>query len=572
MIRFRIQGLPSAVLLIVLSIAQTANFAAAQGAGATQLQRPSERELPSLPAPSATPAPAPLKTPLVLPPVPTRPGRPAGPTIVVTAYQFSGHTAFTDEELQTIAAPYRDTPITTEQLDELRRAVTDAYVQRGYINSGAVIPDQRLADQTVRIVIVEGVLTSIEVRGTTHLDDTFISERLKLASGPPLNVSGLQDRLQLLVGTTHIERVNADLQPGARPGEARLIVDIEEAPPASFQFILDNKVSPSVGGEQGRLLGEFRNFVGNGDRLNVEAAIADGLLNVSANYTYPLTPDDLEVRVFGEYSKSSVVLPPFNAIDVESKAESIGIELRKPFFRTSRQRLMLGASFERRRSQTFLLGRPFPFAVGVENDGESNVAVVRLTQDWLQQETDQVLAVRSTFSIGLNAFGATKNSTDIDGDFLAWLGQAQFAKRIQSTGGQIIARGSLQLANDPLMSLEQFAIGGASSLRGYRENQRIADNGYSAGIEYRHPVFKDEFERTAWRVAAFADYGDTWNRDRDAPDSRSLASIGLGVHWDPDPKYHAELYWGIPLRTVRNSGVDLQDSGFHFALSAALFQ
>ena len=554
----------SAAGLVLLA---AAGLAAAQvPPGALEQRRPSDRP----PPPQLAPAPP---APLTLPPIPPAPGDAlsSGLEIRVSRFEFSGNTVIATETLEALAAPYRERPIGNEQLDELRRKVTAAYVERGYINSGAVIPDQRIGEGVVRVHVVEGTLDEIEVRGSEHLDPRYVEARLRLAAGPPLNVAELQDRLQVLVASPHLERVNADLRPGDRPGQARLSVEVEERRPYDFAVVLDNRASASVGGEQGRAVGTLRNLLGRGDTLSTELALAEGLTDVSFAYALPLDARDTTLGLFVQVSDADVVEEPFDAIGVESEAATYGLSVSRPFLQTSRRRLSLSLAFERRMSQTFLLGRPFPFSLGVEPDGESHVTAVRFAQDWLSQDLFQVLAVRSTFTAGLDALGATEDPSGVDGKFLAWLGQVQWVRRLEATGGQLLVRGDLQLANDPLLSLEQFAIGGARSVRGYRETQRIADNGYSASIEYRHPVRSDDLGRTRLQLAAFFDIGDTWNSERDTPDSRYLSSIGLGVLWDPHPKVHAELYWGVPLRDVGNPANDLQDSGIHFALTLLPF-
>ncbi len=49
------------------------------------------------------------------------------------------------------------------------------------------------------------------------------------------------------------------------------------------------------------------------------------------------------------------------------------------------------------------------------------------------------------------------------------------------------ARLGAQLANQPLISAEQFAIGGVDSVRGYLESSELGDNGVSGTIELRTP-------------------------------------------------------------------------------------
>ena len=100
-----------------------------------------------------------------------------------------------------------------------------------------------------------------------------------------------------------------------------------------------------------------------------------------------------------------------------------------------------------------------------------------------------MIALRSTESIGLDLLGATENSGDVpDGQFFAWLGQAQFARRLFGSDWQLNLRGDVQLTADPLLPIERIAIGGIDTVRGYRENELVVDNGWIASAELRIPL------------------------------------------------------------------------------------
>src|SRR6202011_4525075 len=127
-----------------------------------------------------------------------------------------------------------------------------------------------------------------------------------------------------------------------------------------------------------------------------------------------------------------------------------------PIYRTPEQIFTLGASFERRQQQTFLLGMPFGFTPGTEN-GKSVVTPLRLSQDWLDRDAEHAFAARSTFSFGLQTLGATVASPPTfgtpTGKYFFWLGQAQYVRRIFADW-EILVRSDLQLANRPLFQME----------------------------------------------------------------------------------------------------------------------
>ncbi|MCK5363792.1 MAG: ShlB/FhaC/HecB family hemolysin secretion/activation protein, partial [Gammaproteobacteria bacterium] len=227
-------------------------------------QKPSDRLI----EPELDVKPLPEKPQLRLPaivPTPTRPDQLApGILVFVKEFVFSGNTVFTDAELGEITAPYVGREITSEELEEVRHQLTLLYVNQGYVNSGAVVPDQDVEDGKVRIDIVEGALGTINVQGTKTLDPDFIRERLELGAGPPLNVKQLGERLQIVVQEPQVARINADLQPGDKPGEANLVANLEESRPYALNFVIDNHLVPSLGDVRGLMQGRIYNMTGWG--------------------------------------------------------------------------------------------------------------------------------------------------------------------------------------------------------------------------------------------------------------------------------------------------------------------
>jgi hemolysin activation/secretion protein len=137
----------------------------------------------------------------------------------------------------------------------------------------------------------------------------------------------------------------------------------------------------------------------------------------------------------------------------------------------------------------------------------------------------------------------------------------------------LIFRANVQLTNDPLFVMEKYSVGGAISVRGYRENTLVRDNGYDISLEYRHPLMKDASGRSILALAPFFDAGGASNTAQpDGPNPDLISSAGIGVRWDPTPKVNAQIYWGYAFQDVIVDGSSIQDDGIHFLLSANLLQ
>ncbi len=558
--------------LAFLAALLTAASAQAQMTGGREGPFPGG-ERPALPE-YQTPAP---EEDLVLPPLPEAAPEAAAPDITsaphvqVKQYRFVGNAVFSDETLAEVAAPYAGRNVTFEELQELRHKLTLYYIDRGYINSGAVIPDQKVVEGVIAFVIVEGTLSDISIEGNKRLRTPYIRNRLALGAGPPLNINDLQEKFQLLHQNPLIRRINAELGPGVRRGEATLKAGVEEARAWELGLQFANNRSPSVGGERLELFAAHNNLLGWGDALGARYGLTEGLDDVSAYYAVPLNAYDTTLKVQYDRSDAVVVEAPFDEIDIESESETWGVTLSHPILKTPGAEFTLALAGERRSSKTWLLGDPYSFSEGVE-DGESDVTVVRFSQYWLTRGRNRVFAVRSVFTLGLDAMGATINDSGVDGRFFAWLGQIQWARRLPFVkNAQVIFRTDLQFSDSPLLPLEKFSVGGASSVRGYRENQIVRDNAAVSSAELRIPVFRLPLPKISRnpedgmvQLAPFIDWGWAENKNRTTPDPKTVSSIGLGLRWDPSPNIHAHVYWGYPFEDIDNPEDDLQDEGVHF--------
>jgi hemolysin activation/secretion protein len=497
---------------------------------------------------------------------------------------LSGNTAFSDQQLSTITAPYEHRIITSEDLHSLRFKLTRYYIDQGYINSGAVMPNQQIKDGILHINIIEGQLVAINVSGNDWLRSSYIKRRIERDQGPPLNFNYLQQRLQLLQQDPLIERINAKIQPGLKPAESVLNMRIKEARPYQMGLQVANDRSPSIGGFSGNIWLVHRNLTGFGDALTFGYGRTEGLNDYSGSYSLPLNAYDTRLKLYYQNSNSDVIENPFASVNIRSRSETIGAALSQPIFQTPEQTLSLALNFEYRRSKTFLDGNAFSFSDGVpfegKHAGESTVSVVRFSQDLLNRSLNQVIAARSVFSVGIDAFDATLNkSAAADGQFFTWLGQFQWVRRLPLWNSQLVFRGDVQLASRPLLPLEKFSVGGQHSVRGYRENQLVRDNGLATSLEWRIPVFRipipglsKSADDGMVQLAVFGDFGWSKNDHKPSPNPRTISSAGLGIRWNPSPKLHSELYWGKAFRNInQQSEHDLQDSGIHFLVSYQVF-
>ena len=560
----------SLILLSCISITPLAVFAqSTPPSGVTippDLPGKVEETIPQpLPSPTVPPTPAAPTIPIIPSPQLENPPEttfPSSKSFFVKEIQVKGYSVLEDEIIK-LKRGYENKYVTFEDLLELRSQITRLYFDKGYISSGAFIPNnQNLISGVVQIQIVEGELEGITISGLKRLQTGYVRSRIERFAGKPLNQKRLEEALQLLQRDPLIGRVNAELTAGSTPGNNILQVKITESPAFHAGVVFGNNQSPSVGSQQASVFVAHDNLLGFGDKLSAEYAVTEGLNLYDFNYSVPINALDGTVNVRYSNSGSRIIESDFRELNIRSETETLSFSIRQPLVRKPNNEFALGLAFDLRQSQTFILNDiPYSFVEGPE-DGESKVTVIRFSQDWLQRDATTVLAARSQFSLGIGALDATVNDSGTDGRFFTWLGQFQWVQRL-SPRILMLAKVNTQLTGDSLLSPEKITIGGVDTVRGYRQNQLVGDNGVIGGVEVRIPLASNVENL---QLVPFFDIGTVWNNRGSNPDQQTLASLGLGLQWQPYRGFVLRADYGIPLIGTGDSGSSLQDNGFNFSV------
>jgi hypothetical protein len=291
---------------------------------APELLPPPEELLQSPPPTPITPEPVPGKVP---------------ESITVDRFEFEGNTAFSDEELAKVTERFTKRPISFAELFQARSAVTQLYIEQGYITSGALIPPQTLEGGVVKIQVVEGGLEAINVSGTRRLNPNYVRSRIAVATSKPLNQKRLLEALQLLQLNPLIQNLSAELAAGTQPGLSLLEVRVTEAKTFNTQLVLDNNRSPSIGTFQRQVQLTEANLLGLGDGLSVGYNNTEGSNGVDIGYTLPINPRNGTLSFNYGITSSDVIEPPFDRIDIEANSRYYELTLRQPLLQTPHTRI-----------------------------------------------------------------------------------------------------------------------------------------------------------------------------------------------------------------------------------------
>lgn len=502
-----------------------------------------------------------------------------GPTVadaadegLVTARRavFAGNTVIASSALEAIAAPYLARPTSPDELDELRDKLTRLYTDQGYVNSG-VVWDGNVADGVLTFKVVEGRLSAITLNGLDRLDPRYVTRRLQHPDDGPLNMEVLRERFQLLLSDPLFQRMNARLVPGTQPGEATLDIAVTRARAYQFTAFANNYRPPSIGANAVGVSGTFRNLTSLGDVLDLTLQASpqsSAGARASASWQVPLGFGGTRLSLALDHGRASIVEEPNAVLDISSVLSSRDLGISHPVWESLSQKFTLGLNYLKRENRNLIAGEPFS-TTPKEPEGATRETLWRFWQDYSYRTPTQVIALRSTFTTGRNNLQDVQGLPEADSPsktFRLWMGQVQWVRQVLDNGAQFVVRATVQRSAKRLLALDGLSVGGVNTVRGFRENQLVRDQGEYLNLEFDYPLLRDPSTGLSWNLVPFIDYGRAHNRGqaRATLSSAGLASKliwrGLQLDLALARRIHADVGLNAESNTLQDRGAHLQVS------------
>lgn len=518
-----------------------------------------ERRLP--PAAPSRPAPPPS---LDVPTAPAVPPPETPETFVIAAIVIEGATVF---EPATFVPLYRDLlarSIERRDLAALAEAITAHYYDAGYTLSRAYIPPQDIQAGVVTVRIAEGHIERVVVDGEHETSAAVQAFAAPITAERPLRRATLERQL-LLIGDLLGARVeDARLRPlDAAAGRYELVVDLRHRTYDVYTS-LDNRGTRSNG--------PFQLWTSVG--VN---GLADSSWRAQgAFFTAPNSPQEL---LYGQVGLSRFVgsAGTVARVTLSASDNTAGPPDKSSEVETASRRLLAGVTHPlvRRREQSLWASLNFDALHSREErfkqlSFEDELRVVRpslyyyFADDW-RGET----GINLEGSFGLTALGASpsgpeRSRRDADTSFRklrldAWRSQGLFGP--WSLYGQAAA----QMSDHPLLSAEEFSLGGARFGRGYDPAIIAGDRGAAGALELR---FTQRLEGPIreYQLYGFYDVGRISNGSVDNDERHRLASTGFGGRVTMQPAIRLNLELAKPLNIVE--GREDRDWRTFFSLTA----
>ncbi|MBX3665042.1 MAG: ShlB/FhaC/HecB family hemolysin secretion/activation protein [Burkholderiales bacterium] len=448
---------------------------------------------------------------------------------VLAALRIDGASVYGTAELLPLYEEFLSREIGYRELQEIARRITAKYRGDGYILSRAVVPEQSVEAGTVRLRVVEGFIDAVRIEGRTFGDDAVLWRYLeKIRASRPLRAADLERYLLL---ANDLPGMSARVLLSASPdvqGASDLTLLVQQSRADGYAGV-DNRGTRYVGPYQFQGGAGLNSLQGRTRFRGVLGSQTDELRFGELSQDIPLGAEGAQLTVSGRriLSEPGFTLAP---LQFQSNSTSGDVVLSYPAIRSRRENLRLSGTFGYRDSETTVLGTAF-------SRDRSSVLRFGGAYDYVDRYLG-INQVEFELSRGLNILGATRTGSsglsrsNGRSDFSKATFQAGRLQRL-TTGWDLLASASGQVADGPLLVSEEFPVGGGSYGRAYDSSEIAGDAGISAKLELRYSLSPALFSgplRSA-QVFGFYDAGRIWNRAPTAGEQRdaSLASAGLGA-------------------------------------------
>ena len=187
--------------------------------------------------------------------------------VVLKGIEFDGNTVFSDEELFALVKERVGKKTGVEELEAIRKTISQHYFDAQYVNSGAVIDEQDLSNGVLVVRIVEGRLDNINVLNEGWLRKGYVTSRIHREVSDPLNLDDLKRGLEFVRRDEKIRKINTALVPGDELGQSHLDMIVTENRVFDVGLGVSNRRPPSVGAEEAEVYFGTKNLTSLGDTL-----------------------------------------------------------------------------------------------------------------------------------------------------------------------------------------------------------------------------------------------------------------------------------------------------------------
>lgn len=455
----------------------------------------------------------------------------------VTAFVVEGDNPMDEAASMAVLDPFRGRYTGLDGLLAAVDALQAALNEAGHAFRRVILPPQTLDGGEVRLRIVPITLASVAVEGNAHFSADNIRRSVPgLAPGMTPRRAELGGALEL-VNRHPAKQVSVRLRESDKPDAVDAVIDVSDRKPWQVFAGLNDIGTRNSGRTRLTVGGQYSNLF---DRdHSITASYTTSPENVSdvtqagISYDAPLYASNRRVSAF--YSDSDVDVGVIDGFEVSGAGRFLGATVTSLLARRGRYAHEWSVGFQDRRFESsinnanLLPGDRLLFADVIRSRpltlGYSGGYEAERWQGGFALEFSRNMAFGTKNND--RVYGLSRGGADADWHALRLRGSANYWL---PRDWMLATSVNAQLATEPLISGEQFGLGGVRSIRGLDEREVVADSGLRAGVELWTPPLPHTL---GLRLLGFVDFG-YFNRADPEPgeiDDDTITSAGIGARW-----------------------------------------
>jgi hemolysin activation/secretion protein len=461
-------------------------------------------------------------------------------TLLINEFRVEGNTVLPTLVIEKAVMPWLGPDRKEEDIYAARDALAKAYEDAGYLSANVVaerIDPVETPDGPAWVAVlkvVEGRVGRLRVTGAEYNLPSRIKEQTaSVQEGEVPHFPSLQEDLTR-VGQMADMSVTPLLRPGRDPGTMEVELKVKDQLPFHAWAQLSNEQSPDTSARRLDVGARYDNLFQAQHSLSLRLITTplnqDEVRVYTANYGLPTGVRDDKVSFYVLRSESNI--QSNIGTGVVGKGTTLGmrwtrnLDATAPFFHS----INTGFDYKRLGEDSETSGsrpiRYLPFAlqyIAMLPDASGGWQLATGVTTNFSGMTDRKVACSNSETI--DQFDCRRSGAS--SSFALWNGTL---KRRQKLGDwEAVGRFDWQVASEPLLSSDQFSIGGADSVRGYYQSEQSGDDGERTTFELYTPPMVLHGATTKFLV--FYDNGIVHEQQAlsgETADMR-LASYGLGL-------------------------------------------
>lgn len=456
----------------------------------------------------------------------------------IKTFEINESLILTKEELNDVTRPFIGKLIDIETLNEVVNKINTLYLEKGYITAKAYLPEQKVQNGSIKINLVEGKVGDIVIEGNKWTRSSYIKGKISQKPDVIFDLNQLEKDI-MKFNRENAVKLRASIKPGKVFGTSDIYLIADDKNPFHFTPTFDNTGRENIGVLRGGTSFTADSLLGYRDQFTMGYSRARSTDIAFSSYNFPI--GNRGTRVGGSFAFSNIKISsgPFEKLNIEGNSYNYSGYVSQQFISTRKIDFSGDLSVNFRQVTTFF--DEFPLYT-------TQVRSLVAGLNFQYRDNWGYWSTRHAFANGLDLLGGNVRFFKYNG----------YATRVHNFGHGIIGifRGALQLSDDMLPPVEQFQIGGSTTVRGYSEGLLIGDNGYLLSAEIRFPLpflpkQVGKFQvRDRIRGLVFCDHGGAFPDDGDASSPHHydyLTSVGMGLRGYITKYISGRIDWGFGL-------------------------